>query len=366
MMPGAPVRAGPVSGTAPRCFVGAMAPTSASSRRHRRLLATAAVLALAGGVTAVPPAAAKTAGPNGRIAYTELDPGTGDPHVTTVNPDGSDARTLDLGGPAGNPRWSPDGRRLAVFVFSDAGIRPAVVGADGTGLTVLRVPALPSYLDVSPCVWTPTATRLLCAVRNFTTADHSWDGIYSIAAGDGSNPVRLTVNPYPPSGEFGGGDAPGDVSPDGTRFVFMRARPDQPQAPGREQSAALYVERIDGTGLHQITDYGLPDSHDGGYESWSPDGTTILFGGEHGGVFTVRPDGSSLAAVPIRAAGSWSFAFYPTWAPDGRRIVVALYLGATRQIDLYTVAPDGSGLARVTTNGLVPADASADWGPAPG
>ena len=340
--------------------------TEASSSARHRLAAAAVAGVLLGSLAVGAPATAKVGGTNGRIAYTEIDPATDESHVTIVNPDGSDPHPLSLGVPAGNPRWSPDGTRLVVFAFSDIGVRPAVVNADGSGFHVLVVPGVPSYVDVSPCTWMPDGGRLLCGVRNFATDDHSGDGIYRISATDGSGPVRLTVNPYPPSGDFGGGDVPGDVSPDGTRFVFMRARQDQPQSQRRRQSAALFTERTDGTGLAQITDYGLPDSHDGGFESWSPDGSTIVFGGEHGGVFTIRPDGTGLGAVPIRAAGSWTFAFYPTWAPDGRRIAVALYFGATGQLDLYTVAADGSDLARVTTNGLVPYDASADWGPAAG
>jgi Tol biopolymer transport system component len=37
------------------------------------------------------------------------------------------------------------------------------------------------------------------------------------------------------------------------------------------------VENTDGTGLHQITPYGLANSHDIPAESWSPNGEQILF-----------------------------------------------------------------------------------------
>jgi len=54
--------------------------------------------------------------------------------------------------------------------------------------------------------------------------DPSLNGIYTIRAFDGGDLTRLTVSPYPPQGDFGGGDIPGDYSPDGSQFVFMRAK----------------------------------------------------------------------------------------------------------------------------------------------
>lgn len=58
--------------------------------------------------------------------------------------------------------------------------------------------------------------------QNFNTSNHSLDGVYSMTT-DGSKVRRLTVNPFPPALPFGGGDSVGDVSPDGRRYVFMRA-----------------------------------------------------------------------------------------------------------------------------------------------
>ncbi len=311
----------------------------------RRTLASGLSLVAVLGLSAMGPLAfAKTPGSNGRIAF-DTDSGA----IWTANADGSGLTSVPIAvDGSGVPRWSPDGTKLLVGTFSSLGLRPAVVKPDGTALRVLEVPGLPSAMDVGPCVWVPPGERLLCKAQNFATADHSLDGIYSMTT-VGLDLRRLTVNPFPPADPFGGGDAVGDVSPDGQRFVFMRARPDPGRPPGREQSAALYVGNTDGTGLRQIT-------------SWSPDGSTIVFSSAGEGLFTIHPDGSGLARVPFRAAGARTFAWAPAWSPDGTRMVTRLYLSSTGRSDIYTLRADGSDLVRVTTSNVGFPD-DPDWSP---
>ena len=68
----------------------------------------------------------------------------------------------------------------------------------------------------------------------------------------------------------------------------------------------------------------------GGSSSWSPDGRRIAFGG----LFVSRADGSHV----VRLAGG----DHPAWSPDGHWIAFA------RELDIYVIHPDGSGLHRVT------------------
>jgi Tol biopolymer transport system component len=209
--------------------------------------------------------------------------------------------------------------------------------------------------------WSPDSTRLLCQVIRFG-GDTSLNGIYTIRSSDGGDLTRLTVSPYPPQGEFGGGDIPGDYSPDGSQFVFMRAKPGaDPNA--RHQRGALFVENADGTGLRQITPYGLPNSHDNADESWSPDGSAILFASEHGLLFVVHPDGTGVRRIPLDTGGGFSFAATPGWSPDGTRIVFSLFLRKTGQVDIYTAGPDGRDLVKVTDTPDF--EDFPDWGPHP-
>src|SRR5207245_1442554 len=104
---------------------------------------------------------------HGQIAFTSIDPNTGDPRVSIVAPDGTGVRDVRLPVPAGRPRWSPDGRTLEVFSFSDLGVRPATVRPDGSGFTILPAAGLPAGMDISPCIWGATDERILCEATDF-------------------------------------------------------------------------------------------------------------------------------------------------------------------------------------------------------
>jgi Tol biopolymer transport system component len=316
---------------------------------------------LLGLIAATLPAQAKVPGPNGQIVFTRYDPAIDDFHVFIANPDGTNEHQL-LPDPAGLPHWSPDGSQIVLGICCPTGsFRPATINADGSGFKVLDVPELPQDADIGCRAWSPDSALLLCQVIRFE-GDTSINGIYTIRASDGGDLTRLTVSPYPPEGEFGGGDIPGDYSPDGTQFVFMRAKPGaDPNA--RHQRGALFVENADGTGLHQITPYGLPNSHDNAAESWSPDGSAILFASEHGLLFVVYPDGTGVRRITLDTGGGFSFASAPGWSPDGTRIVFSLFLDRIGQEDIYTAGSDGTDLVNVTDTPDF--EDLADWGPHP-
>lgn len=311
------------------------------------------------------PAQAEYPGQNGQIAFIRQIPGTEEGNILIANPDGTQEHELPLAflsdAFTAAPIWSPDGSKILVtpYAIPDAPGRPATVDPDGSDFKVLNVPGLPQDAGIGCKAWSPDGARLLCQVD---TSDTSLNGIYTIRASDGGDLTRLTSNPYPPTGDFGGGDVPGDYSPDGTRFVFMRAKPGaDPDA--RHQRGALFVANADGTGLRQITPYGLANSHANGVAHWSPDGSEILFAGAHGSLFVVHPDGAGLRAIPLDTGGGFSYAFTPGWSPDGTSIVFSLFLEETGQVDIYTASSDGRNVAQVTDTPEF--EDFADWGPHP-
>ena len=326
----------------------------------RRLIVLGLFAALAAlGVLFAVPAGAAPLRVNGQIAYTLFDQ-DGVPHVFVANPDGENANELPVDG-ASPSVWSPGGGQILLTVCCPSGApKPAIINADGTGFNLLNVSGLPADGVLVCRAWSPDASQLLCQFGG-TGPDHSLDGIYTIRVSDGAVLKRLTVNPYPPTGNFGGGDIPGDYSPDGSQFVFMRAKPGAGPAPDRNQTGALFVENIDGTGLHQITPYGLANSHDHATESWSPDGNEILFATDHpnstgGQLDVVHPDGTGLRPIPLHVGGEYSFAFAPGWSPDGTMITFALFTGTGRtgkgaDEGIYTANADGSDLTQLTSGG---------------
>jgi Tol biopolymer transport system component len=117
---------------------------------------------------------------------------------------------------------------------------------------------------------------------------------------------------------------PPAVSRDGTR-VAVQVR----NGPRRH----LAVMAADGTDVRTVA----PSVDVKGLADWSPDGTTIVTGGNDGGgdgLFTVPADGTS----PRRLVHGQ--AFNPVWSPKGDLIVYAGTVGG--QVPLLAVRPDGA------------------------
>jgi Tol biopolymer transport system component len=139
-------------------------------------------------------------------------------------------------------------------------------------------------------------------------------------------------------------------SPDGKRLVFEFANSATGDPP---HAHALFVVNADGSGLQQITPWGL---NAGGRVDWSPDGKLILFRApaktDRGNVYTIAPDGSGLrqlthypAPTPVVSTGSFS--------PDGKWVTFA------KSANVWVMRLDGTGARQITRNVSA---WSPDWG----
>jgi Tol biopolymer transport system component len=204
-------------------------------------------------------------------------------------------------------------------------------------------------LNLGCFVWLRDQSRLLCEGWDDVTPDVA-AGMFSVDATDGSDGVRLTSNPY------GGHDIPQDLSPDGSRIVFLRENPQRDHRP-----IGIFVSNLDGSDAVRL----------GGWRSrsiccavsWAPDGSSILFAAK-GTLHTVAPDGSSHTDIAVDDGGGFSFIFDPRWSPDGTRIVFSMYLGDTDRVELYTAAANGTDLVQLTETPRA-FEGAADWGQAP-
>src|SRR5947209_4672072 len=312
-------------------------------------------------------------GTNGRIAFTRQIT-TDIAGVFTAKPDGSDEQQVPLGGTDGveifsGVHWSPDGRELLIDhtlrIDPSTGqcclpFRAAIVKPDGSDYKVLTMPYAP--FDGGCSVWSLDQTRLLCGFGG----DHP--GIFSVRSSDGGDPVRLTT--YPFGANCNGCDAPTDLSPDGTRFVFLRYRPGPSHGgpfPFITEQVALFVENIDGTGLRQLTPYGLAFPHEEATAHWSPDGTQIISEAHDLRQFVVRIAGTGLTPIKLQTGTQQYFAFEPNWSPDGTRIIFCMFLNG--QEEIYTANPDGSDVVQVTNTPTPPGsfidENGPDWGTHP-
>jgi Tol biopolymer transport system component len=300
------------------------------------------------------PLDAKVLGPNGRIVFAQRT-GGGSPALVIANADGSDEQTVLVGAPPDTfalPVWSPDRGRLLIsnLDLPNDRFRPGIVEPDGSNFTIVEAPEAP--FDMTYCsVWNGDGSRLLCSIDSGVPG-HPQSGVASIRVSDGGGFHRLTRNP------FGASDVATDISPDGTRFVFLRFR--LGGHPFKTYQAAIFVANVDGTGVRRVTPYGLPYRHiEFATAQWSPDGQQIISQTKRGRLFIVHLDGTGVSKIHLQTGSTEYFAFEPDWSPDGSRIVFCMTLNGHE--NLFTANADGSNVTQITHTPLK-FENGPDWG----
>jgi hypothetical protein len=321
------------------------------SRRQRGASIVAAVLVAA----ALVPTAAQADVPDDGIAFTRrLETGGADIFVT--RPDGSGTVHVPLDHPAedyGLPVWSPDGTRLLVthmLRFDGNGdllpFRPTIVDPDGSNEHLLAIPDGPH--DMFCATWA-SDVRLLCGFGDDA------DGVYTVRASDGGGVTRLWGN------TDGQRDLPFALSPDGTRFAFIRFRPGPAPDPQefRTQQVALYVANVDGSGIRQVVPFGIAQGHEFAATHWSPDGRSLISSTAQGRLFVVPVDRPRMETIKLDVGTTRYFAFEPDFSPDGSQIVFAMFVDGHQ--DLFTANRDGSNVRQITDTPEF--ENGPDWGP---
>jgi dipeptidyl aminopeptidase/acylaminoacyl peptidase len=199
-------------------------------------------------------------GTNGQVSFIQIDPNTG--NITGLfasNPDGSSAIQLTNLEALGSD-WSPDGSLVAFDYYDGFNSQIGLVNANGTGFTPLTTDD--SVFHGEPA-WSPDGTKI--AIESDDGNFPSGEGIYLIDPSTGAFLLRLTANPY------GQGDIDPRWSPDGKWVVFTRVKQ---AAPGPKHNrnypsvAASFLVHPDGTGLRQLTDWGLNATATDRSECW--------------------------------------------------------------------------------------------------
>jgi Tol biopolymer transport system component len=188
-------------------------------------------------------------------------------------------------------------------------------------------------IAISP-TWSPDGTRVAFAMDE--PGGSAYD-LYVMNA-DGSDLLHV-----------GGGTVRSVAwSPDGASIAYT----DMLTTQENPQSAGVYVVAADGSGTHQIL-HGSWQS-----VSWSPDGARLLLAGypvneEHacppdcGDLYTVAPDGTDL----VRLTADDPYENLASWSPDGKRIVFGRSDepdDASYESDVYVMNADGTGMTKLT------------------
>jgi Tol biopolymer transport system component len=157
-----------------------------------------------------------------------------------------------------------------------------------------------------------------------------------VSNADGSTQTQLTSN---------GNSYAVKVSPDGTKIVFN-------QMDSVSHIYNLWVMKVDGTGQFNLTSTmptGMTNCYGG---SFSADSTRIAMncqGNTSSGVFTINPDGTGLATVTTQTY----YIDTPVFTPDATKILFVLYGQAgPLQTAIFSVNLDGSDQTSVATAGF--------------
>jgi TolB protein len=263
--------------------------------------------------------------PNGLIAYARSSSGD----LWTVQPDGSDPTLLvssDV--ELGDPAWSPDGTRLVYTSSGASGTDMIVSNADGSDPLVVAS-GIEGTNWHSP-EWSPDGTRLLYTARvpgagAIGCADVTAEFCGSrvfVAAADGSSPPVQLGDP-----ELDAREA--IWSPDGSSIAFGGGTPDD---------VRLFVMDADGSNVRQLSDL---HSHGWGLYrlDWSPDGAYVVgtSGAETWDIWEFPIDGGppkNVSAVPDAATPYDQL--FPTYAPDG---TIAWWRGGGELCQCLTLRP---------------------------
>jgi Tol biopolymer transport system component len=301
---------------------------------------------------------------NGQIAWKSFARVDGTWSIYVANPDGSGRRRLTH--PAAGvhddlPDWSPDGSRILfdrIFqpetnstTVADEVMR---INADGTGLRQIGVCTGDCVVNDDP-QYSPDGrqivyTRLMHVRPSGTLVLGVW-----VMDADGTNPRQITQLSAPANSE----DHEPAWSPDGKKIVFTRLN--DTAAPAKHQ--ALFVVPSTGGKPVRITNWTL----NAGGANWSPDGARILFQSyrdcscsQTSQVYTIAPDGSRLTRLTRTGSN-----IEPNWAPDGSKIVYAHQpsIGANQLPDLWSMEANGNNKHPVIEGKQW--DSEPDWGTAP-
>jgi Tol biopolymer transport system component len=323
----------------------------------KRLVVIGAVLMMLAGTLGQ--AHATVRGKNGRIAYRRyLNQAQTRGAIFTIRPNGTGVRQLTHPHRkivTDEPDWSPNGRWI---VYQRENARTGFsklfkIRPDGSNRTYLSRTCGRICGD-SFAAWSPKGTRIAFQRDSCGTGMHNLLTIY-VMRSDGTNPRRVVQRDATCATSHRYEDHAPQWSPSGKRLAFERLD-------HRREKQAIFIQRLDGTGLRRLT----PWSIDASQPDWSPNGRWIAFRTQEqsetkGNIALVHPDGTGFHRITHnRGTHKWLSC---SFSPNGKKIQAgrARGHGEAGNADIYVMNLDGTGRRNLTRSGAW--ESASDWGP---
>lgn len=260
----------------------------------------------------------------GRIVFTRDVGGAsgGNTEIFVTDADGTNVTRLTTTVASDNdPTVSPDGRQIAFVSGRRAPGTIHVMDADGENVREIA----PSADCARRPVWSPAGTVI--AFQRCDPAGGPSD-VYTVRP-DGSDLALLLEDARDAS-----------WSPDGSALVYV-------DPVGR-------VHRVGTDGLNPTPL--TPEDRAFATPAWSPDGGSILLQGLVGvasrGLYVMRADGTQLRALtdPRGPGGESGDDHYPSWSPDGSRVVFSrlVFAPGWGPMKLFGMRADGTGIVQLS------------------
>lgn len=211
------------------------------------------------------------------------------------------------------PRWSPDGTRLA-YVCGEYEPDICIIGADASGY--IQLTSHPSR-DINPS-WSPDGSAIAYQTNRGGLADIYIINLKDMRERDLTQRISQNAQPF--------------WSPDGKAILFQS---------DRDGSMDIFTISPESNQITNLTRNNALDVD----PQWSPNGEFIAFRSDRSGewdLFIMKRDGSNLTNL----TAGWGPVFTYAWSPDSRYLVFASGHGGNS--DIYKVSIGGEQVVQLT------------------